>query len=127
MQNKKPYTKKNPLQQKAVKQNAEPKFNAPRHRLSKGLIHVYTGEGKGKTTAAVGLAIRAAGTDLKVGFFQFFKKPFSGVDSERASLILRKERDIINGYFGDSFDNISNGTSTVEVYDDYKSFYNDRK
>ena len=56
-----------------------------------------------------------------------FKKPFSGVDSERASLILRKERDIINGYFGDSFDNISNGTSTVEVYDDYKSFYNDRK
>lgn len=56
-----------------------------------------------------------------------FKKPFSGVDSERASLILRKERDIINGYFGDSFDNISNGTSTVEVYDDYKSFYDDRK
>ncbi len=48
------------------------------HRLEKGLVQVYTGEGKGKTTAAVGLAARAAGTGLKVGFFQFFKKPLSG-------------------------------------------------
>ncbi|MCM8762717.1 MAG: cob(I)yrinic acid a,c-diamide adenosyltransferase [Candidatus Omnitrophica bacterium] len=46
--------------------------------LEKGLVQVYTGEGKGKTTAAVGLAIRAAGAGLKVGFFQFFKKPTSG-------------------------------------------------
>lgn len=46
--------------------------------LREGLIQIYTGEGKGKTTAAVGLAIRAAGAGLKVGFFQFFKKPISG-------------------------------------------------
>jgi len=46
--------------------------------LERGLVQVYTGEGKGKTTAAVGLAIRAAGAGLKVGFFQFFKKPISG-------------------------------------------------
>jgi len=45
--------------------------------LERGLVQVYTGEGKGKTTAAVGLAIRAAGAGLKVGFFQFFKKPIS--------------------------------------------------
>ncbi len=48
------------------------------YRLKQGLVHVYTGDGKGKTTAAVGLAVRAAGAGLKVGFFQFFKKPFSG-------------------------------------------------
>jgi cob(I)alamin adenosyltransferase len=47
-------------------------------RLNTGLIQVYTGDGKGKTTAAVGLALRAAGAGLKVGFFQFFKKPISG-------------------------------------------------
>lgn len=39
----------------------------------KGYIQVYTGDGKGKTTAAIGLAIRALGAGLKVAFFQFFK------------------------------------------------------
>ena len=38
-----------------------------------GLIHVYTGEGKGKTTAALGLAMRAAGQSLKVYIIQFMK------------------------------------------------------
>ncbi len=41
--------------------------------MSKGLIHVYTGEGKGKTTAAFGLAKRAVGHDKKVLIFQFLK------------------------------------------------------
>lgn len=38
-----------------------------------GLIHIYCGDGKGKTTAAIGLAIRAAGAGKKVVFAQFFK------------------------------------------------------
>ncbi|MBI5049441.1 MAG: cob(I)yrinic acid a,c-diamide adenosyltransferase [Nitrospirae bacterium] len=41
--------------------------------MSKGLIHVYTGEGKGKTTAAMGLAVRAAGRGKKVLILQFLK------------------------------------------------------
>lgn len=40
---------------------------------SRGLVHVYTGDGKGKTTAALGLALRAAGHDMKVIFIQFLK------------------------------------------------------
>ena len=39
----------------------------------KGLIQVYTGDGKGKTTAALGQAVRASGQGLKVIFIQFLK------------------------------------------------------
>lgn len=39
----------------------------------KGLIHIYTGDGKGKTTASVGLAVRASGAGKKVAFVQFMK------------------------------------------------------
>ncbi len=39
----------------------------------RGLIHLYCGDGKGKTTAAVGLAVRAAGAGRKVLFVQFLK------------------------------------------------------
>jgi cob(I)alamin adenosyltransferase len=39
----------------------------------KGYVEVYTGDGKGKTTAAMGLALRAAGAGLKVYFAQFIK------------------------------------------------------
>ena len=42
------------------------------------MIHIYYGDGKGKTTAAIGLAARAAGSRMKVLFVQFLKTEFSG-------------------------------------------------
>lgn len=42
-------------------------------KLKQGLIQVYTGNGKGKTTAALGLALRAAGHGLRVYIIQFMK------------------------------------------------------
>ena len=41
--------------------------------MSKGLVIVYTGKGKGKTTAALGIALRAVGYDQKVCMIQFIK------------------------------------------------------
>ena len=41
--------------------------------MDPGLIHLYTGEGKGKTTASIGLSVRAAGAGRQVVFAQFMK------------------------------------------------------
>jgi len=41
--------------------------------MKKGLLMVYTGDGKGKTTSALGLSMRCAGHGLKVCFIQFIK------------------------------------------------------
>jgi len=42
--------------------------------MKKGCIQIYTGDGKGKTTAALGLCLRAAGAGLRVFIAQFLKK-----------------------------------------------------
>jgi len=50
--------------------------------LEKGQIQIYTGDGKGKTTAALGLALRAAGAGFKVFIGQFVKgMHYSELDS----------------------------------------------
>jgi cob(I)alamin adenosyltransferase len=69
-------------------------------KLSRGMIYVYTGDGKGKTTAALGLSIRAAGQNMKVAFIQFIK----GVPSGEI-LFTNKYNpfEIIQLYSGDSF------------------------
>ena len=47
------------------------KVTSGRNRSRRGLVQVYTGPGKGKTTAALGLALRATGHGLKVTMIQF--------------------------------------------------------
>ncbi|MCL4343617.1 MAG: cob(I)yrinic acid a,c-diamide adenosyltransferase [Nitrososphaerota archaeon] len=60
-----------------------------------GLVEVYTGNGKGKTTAAVGLAVRAAGWGLKVALVHFMK-----VGGYGESKILKKQSNITERFYG---------------------------
>ncbi|HHX37664.1 MAG TPA: cob(I)yrinic acid a,c-diamide adenosyltransferase [Clostridiaceae bacterium] len=46
--------------------------------LEQGLVHIYCGDGKGKTTACVGLTVRAASYGLRILFCQFLKSGTSG-------------------------------------------------
>ena len=57
-----------------------------------GLIHIYCGDGKGKTTAALGLTVRCAGHGNKVLFVQFLK---SWVTGELNSLKLFKNVEVL--------------------------------
>lgn len=56
-------------------------------RLSQGMIQVYTGDGKGKTTAALGLACRAVGHGYKVLIIQFMKGHIDYGELETARLL----------------------------------------
>lgn len=76
---------------------------------TKGLTIVYTGEGKGKTTAALGLALRAAGYKKKVLIYQFGKVWFTG---EKAGVKLLKPYLKL----------VSRGISFVGILDDSSAF-----
>jgi len=65
--------------------------------MKQGHIQIYTGDGKGKTTAAIGLAVRAAGHGLKSYIGQFMKGQSYG---ELAA--LRKHPDITVEQYGDT-------------------------
>ena len=45
-----------------------------------GLVHIYCGDGKGKTSAAIGLAVRAAGSGRRVVIARFLKRDNSEVE-----------------------------------------------
>jgi cob(I)alamin adenosyltransferase len=58
--------------------------------MTLGLIHVYTGDGKGKTTAALGLALRAAGHGMRTYIGQFMKGQDYG-ELESAKMLVTAE------------------------------------
>jgi hypothetical protein len=56
-----------------------------------------------------------------------FKKPFKIEDSDKLHTIMNKIKKDINQYFGDVFSYIGSGTSTIQAYNDYKNYYNQKK
>lgn len=71
------------------------------------MLQIYCGDGKGKTTASIGLAVRMAGAGMKTAFVQFMK---GGDTAELASLALIGNIDVMRcdrdyGFFGTLSDN----------------------
>src|SRR5947207_1436514 len=77
-------------------------FEARKARATreKGLLIVHTGAGKGKTTAALGLAFRALGQGLKVGIVQFIK---GAIPTGEAALAARLNLPLEMHTMGDGF------------------------
>ena len=67
-----------------MKDRAPREFRGPRDRIRKGLLIIYTGDGKGKSTAAFGAVFRSLGRGFKVAVVQFIKG--RGVSGELKAL-----------------------------------------
>ena len=67
--------------------------------MEQGLLHLYWGDGKGKTTAAMGLALRALGAGKRVVIVQFLK----GGNSGEIPLLARLGAEIYRGKAGQKF------------------------
>ena len=74
-------------------------------KLSKGLVQIYTGNGKGKTTAVFGLAMRAAGWGMRTYIAQFLK---SGATGEYCASVMLSPYVTVeqfgNGHFVTEYD-----------------------
>lgn len=90
--------------------------------MEKGLIHIYCGDGKGKTTAALGLAIRCAGGGGKVLFYQFLK---DGTSSEINILKEIKNIDVIEGYKKTKFYNQMTDAEKKEAAEYYNNKFDE--
>ena len=82
-------------------------------RAVKGLVIVYTGGGKGKTTAALGLALRAVGHDRRIRMIQFIKGSWHYGEMTSSSR-LAPELDMVA--VGKGFVGILDDTSTPEQH-----------
>ena len=83
----------------------------------KGLIHIYYGDGKGKTTAALGLALRAAGSGKNVVIVQFLKGRTCGEHStipKLSNIELLCAKPVNNKFVKDMTDEEKLQTATVQ-------------
>lgn len=87
--------------------------------METGLIHLYYGDGKGKTTTGMGLIVRAAGYGCKVLLYQFMK---NNETSERKVLENVENITIIDGLDKEKF----SFQMTEEEKREHKRFYEDR-
>ena len=90
--------------------------------LEKGLVIVHTGTGKGKTTAALGMAIRAIGHGKKVGIVQFVK----GAMATGEKAVFGRFPDLVeflpmgDGFTWDTQDRAQDIASTRRAWDEVK-------
>ena len=90
-------------------------------RINKGLVIVNTGNGKGKTTAAMGVLFRAWGRDFKVIMLQFIKHSTANFGEQRAAKKIGVEmRAMGDGFTWDTQDRAQDIASTRRAGDEVK-------
>lgn len=89
--------------------------------MQKGLIHIYCGDGKGKTTACLGLSIRCAGYGNKVLFVQFLKSHLTG---ELKSLELISNIEVLRGKETKKFTFQMTADEKLEVLQEHQQLFN---
>ena len=87
------------------------------NRKGTGLVHIYFGDGKGKTTTGMGLCVRAAGYGYRVLIYQFMK---NNKTSERNILEKIENVSIVNGLDQEKF----SFQMTEQEKKDRLAFYN---
>ena len=99
--------------------------------MEKGFIHIYCGNGKGKTTAAIGLSIRASGSGMNVLFVQFMKSAETGelnvlTALPRITVLRGKEKSLAahNLVFREAVLSCRDGRTDLLVLDEAIGAYN---
>lgn len=93
--------------------------------MGKGLVHIYTGDGKGKTSSATGLAIRCAGYGKKIKIYQFLKATPSGeLDSLKKLGIDVFRINTCEKFYYDMTEE-EKSTTTKEILNSLKSLFDD--
>lgn len=90
--------------------------------METGFIHIYHGNGKGKTTAAIGLAVRCAGGGGKVLVYQFLK---DGTSGEIEGLKAISNVKVMDAYEGAKFSFLMNEEEKKEASVYYKKIMQD--
>ena len=93
------------------KNGATPTGSERRRRVRQGLVVVNTGEGKGKTTAALGVIFRAWGRDFRIRMFQFIKHTGARFGEQRAAQKLNIPMEAL----GDGFTWLSKDLERTEA------------
>jgi len=84
-------------------------------KLERGIVEVYTGNGKGKTTASIGLAVRASGWGLRVSIYYFMKTGGYGENVSLSSFKNIKQKFFGKDYFLTKDENIAKKYNAVLV------------
>jgi cob(I)alamin adenosyltransferase len=91
--------------------------------MRKGLIYIYTGDGKGKTTASVGHCLGAHTAGKKTLFAQFMKRAEGGETTvlEELSIKVTKFDDVLSPHFNPNLDTEKNRNETLKALDALRS------
>jgi cob(I)alamin adenosyltransferase len=91
--------------------------------MQKGLLHIYTGNGKGKTTCSVGLAVRARSRDYRVLYTQFMKTVKGGETEllKRLGIEVQRFERVLSPLFHPKADPARLRECTLEALDEIRS------